>query len=228
MTRIALINGSLRKESLNSQLAEHIEKSLSRHATVTQLFYEDLPPMNPDLIWPIPEAVGRVNAEVSASDGLWFVCPDYHKSYPGHVKSLIDWLASPYEVAGQESSATVIQGKKVTISGVVGKSSGEGMLPKLSELLEVVGADIMAYPIMTVPRASRDGAATMLTFTDYDESALEEQVDAFYAYVVGTPDMPTVHDTSSVPSEPSEGGVFGRAEEIGGCSSEGCSVHHRA
>ena len=55
--KILMINGSLRKQSLNRQMAELTASFLEEKAEVSMLDYSRVPMMNPDIEFPVPEAV---------------------------------------------------------------------------------------------------------------------------------------------------------------------------
>ena len=116
MKNILFIIGSLRKESFNRQLALEAEKMIGSQAEVTYLDYSDVPLINQDIEFPEPEAVGRLRATVKEADAIWVFTPEYNFSYPGHVKNLFDWLSRPL-VAGDYETPTVINGKKIALTG---------------------------------------------------------------------------------------------------------------
>ena len=92
--KISIIVGSLRKGSLNRQLAQHAARFLEEQgAAVEWLEYSDLPYMNQDIEYPAPAAVVRVRQQVAQAQGLWFFVPEYNHGIPGPLKNLLDWLS---------------------------------------------------------------------------------------------------------------------------------------
>ena len=82
--KISIIVGSLRKGSLNRQLAQHAARFLEEQgAAVEWLEYSDLPYMNQDIEYPAPAAVVRVRQQVAQAQGLWFFVPEYNHGIPG-------------------------------------------------------------------------------------------------------------------------------------------------
>lgn len=112
--RIGVIVGSLRKESLNRKLAEGIIKFAPREFTFTQLKIDDLPLYNQDDDDNPADTVKRFKKNVSESNGILFVTPEYNRSVPGLLKNAIDHASRPY---GQ----SVWAGKP---AGVIGASPG--------------------------------------------------------------------------------------------------------
>ncbi|MFL6678841.1 MAG: NADPH-dependent FMN reductase, partial [Burkholderiaceae bacterium] len=78
-TRIAVIVGSLRKESFNRQLADALP-GLAPDVEFTQLRIDDLPPYNQDDDGAPAESVKRLKSEILAATGLIFVTPEYNRS----------------------------------------------------------------------------------------------------------------------------------------------------
>lgn len=112
--QIAVLVGSLRKESLNRQLATALAKLAPAEFTFKQLEIGDMPLYNQDDDANQKPAVKRLKSEVAASQGLLFVTAEYNRSIPGVLKNAIDNASRPY---GQSAWA----GKP---AGVIGASVG--------------------------------------------------------------------------------------------------------
>ena len=78
------------------------------------LDYQDVPLMNQDIEYPVPEAVKRVRDAVKSADGIWSFTPEYNHFFSGVLKNLIDWLSRP--ISDQEPQ--VLAGKPAAISGI--------------------------------------------------------------------------------------------------------------
>ena len=96
MSKIAVIVGSLRRESINRKLAEALAKLAGPKAEFTFLKIDDLPLFNQDLEANPPAAVTRVKGQIEAADGVLIVTPEYNRSIPGVLKNAIDWASRPY------------------------------------------------------------------------------------------------------------------------------------
>ena len=112
--RIAVIVGSLRKDSINRKLADAIAKFAPAEFTFQQLQIGDLPLYNQDDDGNQAPPVQRLKGEISAAQGVLFVTPEYNRSIPGVLKNAIDNASRPY---GQSAFA----GKP---AGVLGASIG--------------------------------------------------------------------------------------------------------
>lgn len=94
--QIAVIVGSLRRESLNRKLAEAIGKLAPADVEFKPLRIDDLPLYNQDDDANQADAVKRLKAEVRAAAGVLFVTPEYNRSVPGVLKNAIDHASRPY------------------------------------------------------------------------------------------------------------------------------------
>ena len=112
--QIAVIVGSLRKDSFNRKLASAIVKLAPSDFSFRQIQIGDLPLYNQDDDANPAEPVKRLKAELLASQGFLFVTPEYNRSMPGVLKNAIDHASRPY---GQSAWA----GKP---AGVIGASVG--------------------------------------------------------------------------------------------------------
>ena len=111
---IAVIVGSLRRESFNRQLADAIVKLAPAEFSFKPVQIGDLPLYNQDDDANPAESVKRLKAEIAAAQGLLFVTPEYNRSIPGVLKNAIDHASRPY---GQ----SVWAGKP---AGILGASVG--------------------------------------------------------------------------------------------------------
>ena len=95
--KIAVIIGSLRKESVNLKAAKALTRLASDRLSFNFLEIGDLPFYNEDV-----EAAGaplpweRFRKEVSGADAVLFVTPEYNRSLPAVLKNAIDVGSRPY------------------------------------------------------------------------------------------------------------------------------------
>ena len=111
---IAVIVGSLRRDSFNRKLADALAKLAPSEFSFEQVPIGDLPLYNQDDDAQPAESVKRFKAAIAAAQGLLFVTPEYNRSMPGVLKNAIDHASRPY---GQ----SVWKGKP---AGVIGVSVG--------------------------------------------------------------------------------------------------------
>ena len=96
LPKVAVINGSLRKDSINKKLALAIAKLAAGKLDMKLVDISDLPLFNQDLEADLPASVTRVKNEIAAADAVLFVTPEHSRSIPAAMKNVIDWGARPY------------------------------------------------------------------------------------------------------------------------------------
>lgn len=111
---IAVIVGSLRKDSFNRQLATGLARLALQDVKFNPLRIDDLPLYNQDDDGQQAASVVRLKGEIKAAQGVLFVTAEYNRSIPGVLKNAIDHASRPY---GQSAWA----GKP---AGVIGASVG--------------------------------------------------------------------------------------------------------
>ena len=146
------------------------------------LDYTNLPLLNQDLEASAPESVSRLRNAVANADGIWIFTPEYNASYPGHLKNLLDWLSRPV-VPNDYATPTVINGKKVALSGAGGGLATGKCREKLAELLTFIKADVMTEPQTGVALNKEAWTEGRMILTDEQRNALKEQAEAFLRYL---------------------------------------------
>ncbi len=111
---IAVVVGSLRRDSFNAKLANALVKLAPAEFSFKTVKISDLPLYNQDDDGNPAESVKRLKAEITAAQGVLFVTPEYNRSIPGVLKNAIDHASRPY---GQSAWS----GKP---AGVIGVSVG--------------------------------------------------------------------------------------------------------
>jgi chromate reductase, NAD(P)H dehydrogenase (quinone) len=112
--QVAVLIGSLRRDSYNRRLALAVQKLAPADFSFTELRISNLPLYNQDDDGNPAEQVRHLKAEIAASQGVIFVTPEYNRSLPGVLKNAIDHASRPY---GQSAWA----GKP---AGILGASIG--------------------------------------------------------------------------------------------------------
>ena len=95
MPKVAVIVGSIRKDSLNKKLAGALEKLGRGKLDFERIRIDDLPLFNQDdESNPTPEVV-RIKEQIRAADAVLFVTPEHNRSIPAAMKNAIDWATRP-------------------------------------------------------------------------------------------------------------------------------------
>ena len=137
---IAVVVGSLRKESLNRQLATALAQLAPPEFVFKQVEIGDLPLYSQDDDGHPAAAVVRLKEEIKGSDGLLFVTPEYNRSMPGVLKNALDHASRPY---GQ----SVWGGKPGAVVGITIGTSGTALAQQhLRNVLAYLDVATMGQP----------------------------------------------------------------------------------
>jgi len=109
--RIAVIVGSLRRDSLNRKLAHAVAELGPEEFSFVEVQIGDLPLYNQDDDASPADSVARLKADIIAAHAVLFVTPEYNRSIPGVLKNAIDHGSRPY-------GKSVWMGKPAGILGV--------------------------------------------------------------------------------------------------------------
>ncbi len=93
---VAILVGSLRKESLNRKLAKALIAIAPPPLQMDIVEIGQLPLFNQDWEADPPQAVRDFKARIAAADAVLFVTPEYNRSVPGVLKNAIDVGSRPY------------------------------------------------------------------------------------------------------------------------------------
>ncbi len=138
--KIAVIVGSLRKESYNLKTAKTLIELAPDSLSLELLNIADLPMFNEDLEGTPPQEWVTFREEIIAADGVLFLTPEYNRSVPAVLKNAVDVGSRPY---GQNSW----NGKPAAIVSVsIGGISGFGANHHLRQSLVFVNMHTMAQP----------------------------------------------------------------------------------
>jgi chromate reductase len=140
MKTVAVLVGSLRRDSINRKFAESLARLSAGRLAFRFVEIGDLPLYNDDLWQSPPEAVLRLKREVEAADAVLFVTPEYNRYFSPAIKNAIDWGTRPW---GKNSWA----GKPAAIIGATPGATGAAAAQNsLKALLSVVDTVLMGQP----------------------------------------------------------------------------------
>jgi chromate reductase len=136
-SRIAVIVGSTRRDSINRKLAEALAKLGEDRLDFTFVEIGDLPLYNQDLEADRPAAVSRMKAQVEAADGVLIVTPEHNRSIPAALKNAIDWAARPWGKSSWPGKVAAVTG---ATPGAIGTSIAQ---LHLRQILGALGVLVM-------------------------------------------------------------------------------------
>lgn len=131
---IAVVVGSLRRDSFNRKLATGVAKLAPPEFSFKQLEIGDLPLYNQDDDANQAGPVKRLKAEVAAAQGLLFVTAEYNRSVPGVLKNAIDHASRPYGQSAWAGKPAGVLGASV---GAVGTAVAQQHLRTILAYLDV-------------------------------------------------------------------------------------------
>ena len=131
---IAVVVGSLRRDSFNRKLATAIARLAPSDFAFEQLQIDDLPHYNQDDDGNQAAPVKRLKAAVSGAQGLLFVTAEYNRSIPGVLKNAIDQASRPYGQSAWKGKPAGILGVSV---GAVGTALAQQHLRNILAYLDV-------------------------------------------------------------------------------------------
>lgn len=132
--QIAVIVGSLRRESFNRKLADAIVKLAPAGFSFAEAAIGDLPLYNQDDDANPAETVKRFKSAITRSQGLLFVTAEYNRSIPGVLKNALDHASRPY---GQNAWAGKPAGILGVSVGAVGTALAQQHLRNVLAYLDV-------------------------------------------------------------------------------------------
>ncbi|HEU5482936.1 MAG TPA: NAD(P)H-dependent oxidoreductase [Sphingomicrobium sp.] len=118
--KIAILVGSLRKDSINRKVARSICAIRGDKLDCKMIEIGDLPLYNQDYDTASeqPEQYVRFRDEIRAADGVLFCTPEYNRSVPGVLKNAIDVGSRPYgQSVFDKKPAAVITASPGAIGG---------------------------------------------------------------------------------------------------------------
>ena len=94
--KIAILVGSLRKESLNRKIALSVVEFTRSTLDCEIVEIGDLALYNEDIDVNPPAQYERFRQQVRAADGVLFCTPEYNRGLPGAIKNALDVGSRPY------------------------------------------------------------------------------------------------------------------------------------
>jgi chromate reductase len=132
--KVAVVVGSIRKESINLKLAKALVKLAPNEFECDFVRIDDLPVFNQDHDQNPPQQVMRVKAQIAAANALLFVTPEHNRSLPTALKNALDWVSRPYGKSLWPGKPAAIAGASV---GAIGTAVAQAHLRGVLGYLDV-------------------------------------------------------------------------------------------
>lgn len=91
--KVAVIVGSVRKDSFNRKLAEFVQKRYGSRFEMKILDLSILPLYSQDIENKEPQEITDFKTTVKKADAVLWVTPEYNSTIPGVLGNAIDWLS---------------------------------------------------------------------------------------------------------------------------------------
>ncbi|GAA4722353.1 NAD(P)H-dependent oxidoreductase [Sphingomonas lutea] len=140
--KIAILVGSLRKDSINRKIARSICAIRGDHLECGMVEIGDLPLYNQDFDKSPdePATYGAFREKIAAADGVLFCTPEYNRGVPGVLKNAVDVGSRPY-------GSSVWNGKPAAIvSASPGSIGGFGANHQLRQACTFLNMPVMQQP----------------------------------------------------------------------------------
>jgi chromate reductase len=144
---IAVLVGSLRKESINRKVALALADLAPANLKLNIIEIGDLPLYNEDIDASPPAAYSTFRQQVSSSDAVLFVTPEYNRSVPGVLKNAIDVGSRPYGQSAWNGKPGAV------ISASPGAVGGFGANHHLRQSMVFLNVPCMQQPEAYLSRA---------------------------------------------------------------------------
>ena len=148
--RIAILVGSLRKDSINRKVARSLCAIRNDNLDCSMVEIGDLPLYNQDYDTDPPEQYVRFRQEIAAADGVLFVSPEYNRGIPGVLKNAIDVGSRPYGESVFDKKPAAI------VTASPGSIGGFGANHQIRQACVFLNMPVMQQPEAYLGRVSED------------------------------------------------------------------------
>jgi chromate reductase len=148
--RIAIVVGSLRRDSINRKVARSICAFTADKLDCRMVEIGDLPLFNQDREYDPPEQHVRFKREIAASDGVLFCTPEYNRGVPGVLKNAIDVGSRPYGDSVWDKKPAAI------VSASTGAIGGFGANHQLRQACVFLNMPVMQQPEAYLSKVGED------------------------------------------------------------------------
>jgi chromate reductase len=174
---VAVVVGSLRKESINRKLANELIRLAPPSLKLSIVEIRDIPLFNQDWETNPPRAVVDFKEAVGKAKAILFVTPEYNRSIPGVLKNAIDAGSRPYGQSAWTGKTAAI------LSASPSPMGGFGANHHLRQVLVSVGVTAMAQPEAYIGQADKLFNESGAFDNQRTREFLQKFIDAFAAWI---------------------------------------------
>ena len=138
--KVAVIVGSLRKDSFNRKFADAVARLAPQGVVFEQVAIDALPLYNQDHDGNEVDVVKQFRAQIQSAQAVLFLTPEYNRSIPGVLKNALDQGSRPY-------GKSVWAGKPAAVAGVSVGAIGTALAQQhLRNVLAYLDMPTLAQP----------------------------------------------------------------------------------
>lgn len=164
--KIGILIGSLRKESFNRKIANHIKKNITKNIDFEEIKISELPFYNEDFENDnLPESYENFRKKIAALDGILFISPEYNRSVSAVIKNALDVGSRPYGKSVWNLKPAAI------ITSSIGAIGGFGANHHLRQSLVFLNMPCLAQPEAYIGNSSK--------LFDHEGKLINEDTDKF-------------------------------------------------
>ncbi len=178
--KIAVLVGSLRKESFNRKIALALQSMMPDKLALSLVEIGNLPLFNQDLEGASPDTWVKFRQQITEADAVLFITPEYNRSVPAALKNAIDVGSRPY-------GKSVWSGKPAAvISSTIGATGAFGANHHLRQSLVFLDMPTLQQPEMYLGHIDKSFDEQGKLTNDSTAAFLKKFMETFTAWVEKT------------------------------------------
>jgi chromate reductase len=175
--KIAVVVGSLRRDSFNKQLAHALVSLAPGDFSFDFLDIGSLPLYSQDYDHDFPESARAFKQKIADANGLLIVTPEYNRSIPGVLKNALDWGSRPWGHSVWGGKPGAIIGTSV---GAIGTAIAQSHLRGVCAYLDIA---LMNQPEMYIKHDEKRIDASGNIVAEDTRKYLQTFMDKYVAWV---------------------------------------------
>jgi len=175
---IGILAGSLRKESFSKKLAKAVLDMASEGFEFRIISLADLPIYNQDFDDhnEVPDAIAAFREEMTKTEGVIFITPEYNRSVPAVLKNALDVGSRPYGKSVWDAKPAAV------FSNSPGNLSAFGANHHLRQSLVFLNMPAMQQPEVYLPKAHELFDENGIFKEGSTKEFLQKAVDAYIVW----------------------------------------------